>query len=104
MSLEIHKLTIEFPRYEQMELASQLRRASKSICLNVAEGFSRKQLGTLQEFRRYMIIALGSCDEVRVALDYCRDLNYIDGDKHSKYEQTSIEIGKLLYTMLTQWT
>ena len=106
MSLEIHRLTLEFPRYEQMELANQLRRASKSICLNIAEGFGRKQLGTLQEFKRYMVIALGSCDEVqvRVALDYCKDLSYIDAEQHVRYELICNEIGKLLHNMLTKWT
>jgi len=30
------------------------------------------------EFKRYLSIALGSCDEVRVWLRYCLDLDYID--------------------------
>jgi hypothetical protein len=38
LSLEIHKSSLEFPRIEQFALADQLRRASKSICANLAEG------------------------------------------------------------------
>ena len=104
MSLEIHKLTLDFPRFEQMELAGQLRRASKSIALNIAEGFGRKGYGTLADFKRFIVISLGSCDEVRTLIDYCRDLGYINNSQYNKYESSCIEIGKLLSSILKTWT
>jgi four helix bundle protein len=61
-ALETHKLTLSFPKHEQFELASQLRRSSKSICANLAEGRARQQ-GSSAEFRRFVLIALGSTDE-----------------------------------------
>ena len=39
ISLEIHTLSMEFPKREQYGLADQVRRASKSICANIAEGY-----------------------------------------------------------------
>ena len=39
LSLEVHRASLEFPRIEQFGLAGQIRRASKSICANLAEGF-----------------------------------------------------------------
>ena len=36
LSLEVHKLSLGFPSIEQQGLADQLRRASKSICANLA--------------------------------------------------------------------
>ena len=39
LSLEVHRASLEFPRIEQWALADQARRASKSICANIAEGF-----------------------------------------------------------------
>ena len=39
VSLEVHRASLEFPRIEQFALADQIRRASKSICANLAEGF-----------------------------------------------------------------
>ena len=38
VSLEIHKASLAFPKIEQYALADQIRRASKSICANIAEG------------------------------------------------------------------
>ena len=42
LSLEVHRTSLEFPRIEQFALADQIRRASKSICANLAEGFGRQ--------------------------------------------------------------
>jgi hypothetical protein len=42
VSLEVHRASLEFPAIEQRALADQIRRASKSICANLAEGFGRE--------------------------------------------------------------
>jgi four helix bundle protein len=65
LSLEVHRASLEFPRIEQWALADQVRRASKSICANLAEGFGRQRLSK-PEFRRFVIMALGSADEMQV--------------------------------------
>src|SRR5437660_6812875 len=72
------KESLGFPRIEQFAMADQIRRASKSICANVAEGFA-KQRRSSAEYRRYLLMAIGSADELmRVWIRYCLDLNYID--------------------------
>src|SRR5687768_8377808 len=50
LALEVHRIAQIFPKPEQYELASQLRRSSKSICANLAEGRAR-QRGSTAEFR-----------------------------------------------------
>ena len=50
-----------------------------------------------------MIMVLGSCDEVRVQLDYCKDLGYIDEKQHEAYEEVYVQIGKMLTKMLKAW-
>ena len=104
LSLEIHRDSLGFPRIEQFAVADQIRRASKSIALNVAEGFGRKNQSSLAEFKHFLLIAQGSCDETRSLLDYCKDLNYISQEQHEKYESLCQEIGKLLNSMRTTWT
>ena len=42
VSLEIHRTSLAFPVVEQRALADQTRRASKSICANLAEGYGRQ--------------------------------------------------------------
>ena len=102
LSLQLHKISLNMPRFEEVELGGQLRRASKSVCLNIAEGFSRKN-ASLQEFKRFLVIARSSCDEIRCALDYCKDLGYIDKNLYAKFESECIEVGKLLTSMIKTW-
>ena len=82
LSLEVHRASLEFPRIEQFALADQIRRASKSICANIAEGFG-KQRQSRTEFRRFLMMAIGSADEMQVWTLYCRDLGYI-GCRYSR--------------------
>jgi hypothetical protein len=42
LTKSIYKLTMDFPRSEEFGLKSQMRRASVSICTNVAEGCGRR--------------------------------------------------------------
>ena len=77
VSLEIHRTSLAFPAVEQRALADQIRRASKSICANLAEGYGR-QKGSKAEFIRFIRMAIGSSDEMRVWLRYAVDLGYID--------------------------
>ena len=65
VSLEMHKESLGFPQIEQFAMADQIRRASKSICANIAEGFA-KQRRSSAEYRRYLLMAIGSADEMRV--------------------------------------
>ena len=65
LSLEVHRVSLDFPRIEQWALADQIRRASKSICANLAEGFGRQRLSK-PEFRRFLVMAIGSADEMQV--------------------------------------
>ncbi len=42
ISVEVYKVTADFPLTEIYGLTNQVRRASNSISLNIAEGFGRK--------------------------------------------------------------
>ena len=77
MSLEVHRLSLDMPRIEQRALADQMRRASKSICSNLAEGYGR-QKQSKAEFKRFVWMAIGSSDEMRVWARYALDLGYVD--------------------------
>ena len=77
VSLDVHRVSLTMPQIEQQALADQVRRASKSICANLAEGFG-KQSQSKAEFRRYLLMAMGSADEMRVWSRYCFDLGYTD--------------------------
>ena len=95
ISLEIHKLTLTFPKEEQYGLADQMRRASKSICANLAEGFG-KQSQSKAEFRRYILIAVGSSDEMRVWIRYAYDLGYIELEQWKQWRDEYQSISRML--------
>jgi len=101
VSLEIHKASLGFPQIEQYALAGQIRRASKSICANIAEGFA-KQRASKAEFRRYLVIALGSATEVLVWLQYCADMAYIDHKQAQYWEDEYQSICKMLNAFITK--
>ena len=95
LSLEVHRVSLGFPRIEQFALADQVRRASKSICANLAEGFG-KQRQSRVEFHRFVMMAIGSADEMQVWTLYCRDLGYIDKDVAERWQGEYREIARML--------
>ena len=95
VALDVHKLSQSFPKSEQFELASQLRRSSKAICANLAEGRARQQ-GSSAEFRRFVLIALGSTDESTLWCRFAKDLGYLDQGTHDDLEARFREIARML--------
>ena len=102
VSLEIHRLSMNFPKREQYGLADQIRRASKSICANIAEGFAKQRYSSA-EFKRYIMIAIGSSDEMRVWLRYCLDLTYIDEETWQQWRDEYEIISKMLQKLSRSW-
>ena len=101
VSLRIHKETTAFPSFEQHELASQLRRSSKSICANIAEGMGRQM--SPKDVIRFLRTALGSCDETRIWLEYSRDLGYIDAGKFVDLHEAYCEVGRMVNGLVQSW-
>ncbi len=95
ISLDVHRTSLTFPRIEQHSLGEQIRRASKSICANIAEGFG-KQTHSNAEFKRFLRIAMGSADEMRVWCRYCFDLGYVDEQTWKQWRDEYHQIAKML--------
>ena len=103
LSLELHRASLEFPRIEQFALADQLRRSSKSICANLAEGFA-KQSYSAAEYRRYLTVAIGSSDETQLWLRYCIDLGYIEEVAGQRWIADYVEISRMLQGLYASWS
>ena len=100
MALKIHQLTRNFPEEEKYDLTSQIRRCSKSIPTNIAEGYGRQ---SKEEFRRFLRISLGSNNELEVHLDFCKDLKYITENEYEGISQEVKEIGKMINVAIQKW-
>jgi four helix bundle protein len=94
LSLEIHHKSLKLPKIEQYGLAEQMRRSSKSICANIAEGYGKRS--SKAEFNRYLKISIGSSDEMRVWLRYCLDLGYINEEEWHRWQEGYRAIAKML--------
>jgi four helix bundle protein len=103
VSLDVHRATLGFPKLAQYVLADQMRRASKSSCGNLAEGFG-KQRASSADFRRFVSIAVGSSDEMKVWLAYCRDLGYVDATRVAEWQEDYARISRMLHGLLKSWS
>jgi len=77
LTLEIYKITNNFPSAETYGLISQIRRASVSVVGNIAEGMGRN---TTKELLSFSYIARGSLTEVIYYLILSKDLGYLKED------------------------
>ena len=84
----IYNLTKKFPKEELFGIVNQLRRASVSIALNIAEGSSRGR----KEFAHFLDMARGSCYELVPLIRISLDLKYITNED---YENSYASISNL---------
>lgn len=98
VSLEIHRLSLQLPKIEQYALGDQMRRASKSICANLTEGYG-KQAGSKKEFRNFILMSMGSSDEMQIWIKYCKDLTYMAEERAKELTQAYQEISKMLKSL-----
>ena len=96
-TLEVYKVTAQFPKEELYGLTSQLRRASASIAANIAEGFGR---GGNVELARFLQIAIGSAYEVEYHILLAKDLGFIGKESNELLNTHVIEIKRMLAALL----
>ena len=101
LALKIHKATQKFPIFERRELGSQLRRAAASIPINIAEGYGRKR--SAEDFKRFLVMAMGSSNEVSVELALARDLRYLGEKTYEKLEDECDQIGRIINKLIQVW-
>ncbi len=100
-SVEMYRLTKSYPQDELYGLTSQIKRASTSIPLNIAEGYGKRE--NVDDFKRFLLMSIGSCNEMRVLMDLSYRLGFITKEIHMKYEREYDEIGKMLTTLRQRW-
>ena len=97
----IYEYTRLFPSEERFGITSQLRRASVSIPLNIAEGAARRTTkGSDAEFLHFLNIANGSAAEVDTLLDICLDLDYLNTTDFETLQAQLDYVSKLVYGLI----
>ena len=93
LTLDIYRITRDFPRAENFGLQSQMRRASVSIGANIAEGSGRSGR---REFGQFLSLALSSASELEYHVLLVRDLGFIDTSAHHRISAEVLEVKRML--------
>jgi len=93
LSSEIYRITKAEKFRTDFPLVNQIRRASTSVMSNIAEGFER---GGRAEFHQYLVVAKGSCAEVRSQLYVALDVGYLGKDEFQKLYDSTAELGRII--------
>lgn len=90
---EVYTMSKSFPKDEQYNLSSQIRRAVDSIALNISEGSTGQ---TNPEFKRFMSIAIRSVAEVVTCLYKAKRRNYISDFEFNKHYESAFNLMNMM--------
>jgi four helix bundle protein len=98
LAMMAFKLSKDFHAEEKYALTSQIRRSSRSICLNLRKAWSKRR------YEEHFVSKLTDCDgensETDSSLDFAKDCGYITDEQHVAFTSLCLEIGKMLGSML----
>ena len=101
LAMDIFFLSKKFPKEETYSLTDQIRRSSRSIPANIAEGWAKRKHENI--FLTHLLDSNGSCEETKIWLDFAKDCGYISNDEHHGLFNQYNEIGAMLNSMLKTW-
>ncbi len=101
LAMEVFTITKSFPKDEQYALTSQMRNASRSVPANIAEGWAKRRHEMI--FKRQLLDALGSVNEMFVWLDTAQACRYLSEASHSSLTQSYEVLGRRLHQLLANW-
>jgi four helix bundle protein len=100
LAMQIFQCTKRFPPEERFALSSQIRRSSRSVCLNLCEAWAKRK------YVAHFVSKLTDCDgennETEASLDFARDCSYISQEEHGALMSLNREVGKMLGSMIRE--
>jgi len=98
LAMDLFLVSKKFPSEEKFSLTSQIRRSSRAVCSCVGEAYRKRQ------YEAHFVSKSSDADmentETRVWLDFALACDYIDKSIWKKFDDRTIEIGKLLNHMI----
>jgi len=98
LAMEIFEISKTFPKEEMYSLTDQIRRSSRSTCVNIAEAYRKRQ------YPKHFLSKLSDSDaensETLAWLDFAFACKYIEGNTHQQLSSESDEVGKLINYMI----
>lgn len=97
VSMDLCSVIYTLTNYENFTrdfgLKDQIRRAAVSIPSNISEGYERD---SKRQFLYFLVIAKGSCGELRTQLKIARNLNYLDEQTYNTVNEQCLSVSKQL--------
>src|SRR3954464_8212065 len=98
LAMTVFEVSKSFPESEKYALTSQLRRSSRSVCLNLREAWAKRR------YRAHFVSKLTDCDgensETDTSLDYALDCGYIARGEYDEFTAMGAEVGRMLGSMI----
>ncbi len=98
LAMQIFEITKSFPKEEKYALIDQIRRSSRSVCANIAEGYRKRK------YPAHFVAKLHDADmensETQVWIDFSISCKYMTEEEHNQLLKESEEVGKLLNNMI----
>lgn len=98
LAIEIHKFSLTLPKILQYDLGDQVRRASRSIPSNIAEGYGRNK--SKKDKTNFLNTAIGSCEEMLFNLEFMRDVNLLSSEKYIHWSKEYTICAKQLTNLI----
>jgi len=97
-AMEVFRCSKLFPPDERYALVSQIRRSSRSVAANIAEGYRKRQYPAM--FSSKLADADAEATETGVWLDFARDCGYLNSEVHQELAAAYEEIGRMLHSAI----
>ena len=98
LAMKVFELSKKFPSEEKYAITSQIRRSSRSVCLNLREAWAKRR------YEAHFVSKLTDCDgensETNSSLDFAKDCGYITPEQHAELTTLGQEIGKMLGSVI----
>jgi len=100
LAMQIFEMTKRFPPEEKYALTSQIRRSSRSVCLNLREAWAKRR------YEAHFLSKLTDCDgelnETDSSLDFAHACGYINDRQHNGLTSECAEVGRMIGGMMSK--
>jgi four helix bundle protein len=98
LAMRIYVASKEFPAEERYALTSQIRRSTRSVCLNLREAWAKRR------YEAHFISKLSDCDgesnETDTSLDFALACGFLSDERHQEFAALNNEVRKMLGAMM----
>lgn len=104
-AMRLFELSKSFPKEERYSLADQVRRSSRSVCANLAEGWRKRRYEA--HFKSKLSDSEAEAGETQVWVQFAVECGYLNRDVAKELYQEYDEIVRMLVAMVRdshKWT